>query len=213
MSISTDFVDTTDKANQVLTVEGSEALVDELIKNLDKLSMIVKKMPIKSGGNFIDWIRIRADYLGKESDFNPQALKAYSRGEVIFVNLGFNIGAEYGGEHFGVVIADSNKANPGINIVPLTSYKDKREGEDLQPLTEEEIKASLHSNSVYLGNISDINEKKSIALVDQMQYISKIKVKSPKSRSQQVIKVTNEHLDLLDEKIRKVYTKKAVDTE
>ena len=58
---------------------------------------------------------------------------------------------------------------------------------------------------MYLGNLPGINEKLSIALVNQMQYISKIK--SPKSAKQKVEKISDEQLKKLDDKIRKMYTK------
>ena len=57
---------------------------------------------------------------------------------------------------------------------------------------------------MYLGNLPGINEKLSIALVNQMQYISKIRVKSPK---QKVEKISDEQLKKLDDKIREMYTK------
>lgn len=201
------------KTEEVVKEEGKvlvsdkPELITKLDENLEKLKNIVSKMPEKSGEIFIEWIKTRADYLGKEVDFKPTSLRAYSRGEVVLVNLGFNVGSEYGGEHFGIVVKDSNKANPGINVIPLTSYKDEREGDDLPELTEEEIENSIHTNSVYLGNLSGINEKLSVALVDQMQYISKIKIKSPKSARQKVEKISDNQLNKLDDKIRKLYTK------
>lgn len=201
------------KTEEVVKEEGKvlvsdkPELITKLDENLEKLKNIVSKMPEKSGEIFIEWIKTRADYLGKEVDFKPTSLRAYSRGEVVLVNLGFNVGSEYGGEHFGIVVKDSNKANPGMNVIPLTSYKDEREGDDLPELTEEEIKNSIHTNSVYLGNLSGINEKLSVALVDQMQYISKIKIKSPKSARQKVEKISDNQLNKLDDKIRKLYTK------
>lgn len=194
--------------NEVLLKESKFIL--ELNQNLEKLKNIVEKMPLEKGQKFSNWIKTKADYLGKEVDFKPNSLRAYSRGEIVCVNLGFNVGSEYGGEHFGVVIRDSNKANPGLNIIPLTSYKDERiaeEGKDLEALTDEYIEQVIHSNAVYLGNLKDINEKLSVALTDQLQYISKIRIKSPKSAKQKVVKLDSHLLDKLDEKIRKLYTK------
>ncbi len=190
-----------------LLVNDNSELLEKLDENLEKMKSIVSKMPEKKGDIFIDWIKTRADYLGKEVDFKPSSLRAYSRGEVILVTLGFNVGSEFGGEHFGVVVSDSKKNNPGINIIPLTSYKDEFEGVDLSGLTEEDIEKSINNNSVYLGNLPGINEKLSIALVNQMQYISKIRVKSPKSAKQKVEKISDEQLNKLDDKIRKMYTK------
>lgn len=84
------------------------------------------------------WIDEYSDYIKKENDFIPAKLKAYSRGDVIKLNFGFNVGAEYGGLHYAVVINNNNHHNsPVVTVIPLTSYK---EGQ------------MVHENDVELGN-------------------------------------------------------------
>lgn len=87
------------------------------------------------------WIEDYSRYLQKESTFIPKKLKKYKRGEVLKVNLGYNVGSEEGGLHYCVVLDKDNAINnPVITIIPLTSAK---------PATD--IK-KLHSGSIYLGN-------------------------------------------------------------
>ena len=87
------------------------------------------------------WIEEWVKYLAFEEIFNPRSLKRYKRGEVIRANLGFNIGSEYGGLHFCVVLDKNNSpSSPVVTVVPLTSLK---EGVDPN---------KLYPGSVYLGD-------------------------------------------------------------
>ena len=63
---------------------------------------------------------------------------AYKRGNVVKINFGFNLGAEYGGLHYGIVLDKNNDHNsPVITVIPLTSTKKGR---------------SMHRNNVDIGN-------------------------------------------------------------
>ena len=75
--------------------------------------------------------------LRSEKDFNPTNLKTYKRGDIIKVNLGFNIGSELGGLHYCVVIDKKNNRNsPVITVIPLSSQKTDK----------------INKNSIMLGN-------------------------------------------------------------
>ena len=75
----------------------------------------------------------------QEENFKPSNLKAYKRGEIIKANLGFNVGAEFGGLHYCVVVSKDNSIyNPVITIVPLTSVKN-------------DITKSMHKGNLLLG--------------------------------------------------------------
>lgn len=70
------------------------------------------------------WLRDYKKYLEFEDIFTPKKLKSYKRGDVLKVNLGFNIGNEEGGLHYAVVIDNDNAQSSGIiTIVPLSSIK------------------------------------------------------------------------------------------
>lgn len=63
---------------------------------------------------------------------------AYKRGNIVKVQFGFNIGSEYGGLYYGVILDNKNAHNsPVATVIPLTSAREDRE---------------LHSNSVELGS-------------------------------------------------------------
>ena len=84
------------------------------------------------------WLENFSDYIRKEKDFDVTRLKAYKRGDVIKLNFGFNVGREYGGLHYAVVINNNNPRNSAVlTVIPLTSFK---EGKEVQ------------ENDVFLGN-------------------------------------------------------------
>lgn len=70
------------------------------------------------------WINDFAIYHDEERDFDISKSGVYSRGDVIKVNLGFNIGNELGGLHYCIVINKYNNSRNGtLNVIPLTSRK------------------------------------------------------------------------------------------
>ncbi len=66
-----------------------------------------------------------ANYHDNEKNFNPEISGRFSKGDIVKVNLGFNIGDELGGLHYCVVLNkyDTIK-NSVLTVVPLTSRKD-----------------------------------------------------------------------------------------
>ena len=84
------------------------------------------------------WIKDYVKMINFEESFDPAKNIAYKRGNIVKLNFGFNIGAEYGGLHYGIVLDNHNAHNsPVVTVIPLTSKKDTK---------------VLHSNSVDLGN-------------------------------------------------------------
>lgn len=84
------------------------------------------------------WIKDYVRMINFEENFNPARNIAYKRGNIIKIQFGFNIGSEYGGLHYGIVLDNKNAHNsPVITVIPLTSARENR---------------TLHSNSVNLGN-------------------------------------------------------------
>ncbi|WP_410495001.1 type II toxin-antitoxin system PemK/MazF family toxin [Cellulosilyticum sp. ST5] len=85
------------------------------------------------------WMKDYCNYLRKESEFNPKSLKRYERGDIIKVNLGYNIGSEEGGLHYAIVLDKNNAFNSSvITIIPLTSIKNNPN--------------EAHENDIVLGN-------------------------------------------------------------
>lgn len=118
--------------------EAIKSITDYLDSCLDREDNIsIKKVNIISY-----WLKDYINYIKEEKDFNPINLKTYERGDIIKVNLGFNIGSELGGLHYCVVIDKKNNRNsPVVTVVPLSSQKTDK----------------INKNSIVLGN--DIYEK------------------------------------------------------
>ncbi|MBS4161609.1 type II toxin-antitoxin system PemK/MazF family toxin [Klebsiella pneumoniae] len=162
---------------------------------LNDLMFIVENMDVKRGTIFLDWIQQQNQYLVWETNFDPKRLKRYKRGDIVLAHFGFNVGAEFGGLHYAVVVKNDSKSNPMLNVIPLSSLKEGQTPDDLHPET------------VYLGNISGLNDKKSFAKMNQMRPISKLRIFKPKKANHQAFKLTDDQMDLIDEKIVKMFTK------
>lgn len=84
------------------------------------------------------WVKDYVRMISFEENFEPARNIAYKRGNIVKLNFGFNIGNEYGGSHYGIVLDNKNAHNsPVVTVIPLTSQKDDKE---------------IHANSVDLGN-------------------------------------------------------------
>lgn len=84
------------------------------------------------------WIKDYVRMISFEENFEPTRNIAYKRGNIVKLNFGFNIGNEYGGLHYGIVLDNKNAHNsPVVTVIPLTSQKDNK---------------GIHANSVDLGN-------------------------------------------------------------
>lgn len=121
-----------DKANK----EELLKFKDDNLKKLDAL--ITLGIESSSGSDYKRsalisyWLQDFARYLSWEKDFSPQKLKRYERGDIIKVNLGFNVGNEQGGMHYAVVLDKENAVRSGtITIIPLSS---KKAAKPLHPL-------------------------------------------------------------------------------
>lgn len=158
-----------------------------------ELQKVIEDMDKKRGDIFINWLETQNKYLKWEETFQPSYLRAYRRSEIVFAHFGFNVGAEYGGMHYAVVMRNSSKSNPNVNVVPLSSIDDGEE--------------DIHKDRVLLGVIKDINEKNAVAIPDQMRPISKIRIFKPRNGRDKVFKLSDKQMDLIDERIRKMYTK------
>lgn len=112
--------------------ERTEATITEHKDNaLNKLNALFKnyiKNPelMSNADKLAYWIEDYCNLLKAEKTFKPCFLKKYERGDIIQVNLGYNIGNEEGGLHYCVVIDNNNPKSSGIiTVIPLTSNKEK----------------------------------------------------------------------------------------
>ena len=105
------------------------------------------------------WINDYVNYLKREDNFHPETLIRYKRGDIIKVNFGFRVGAEFGGLHYCIVLDNDNSPKAQtITVLPLSSLKD---GVDIHKLPRDRI---------YLGNeLSDQIIDKADKLIDKWE--------------------------------------------
>ena len=154
------------KVNSLLTSYITDPTT---IDNADKLSY---------------WLEDYCRLLSFEKKFNPRFLKKYERGDVIKVNLGYNIGNEEGGLHYCIVVDKNNSMSSGIiTVIPLTSDKGK----------------NLHFSEVALGDEIYINfNKKYEALkLEISKEINELASNSPQEIALDKVTEATEKLSLL----------------
>lgn len=120
---------------------------DIAIQKLNSLlcDYIKNPLTLEKADKLSYWIEDYCRFLEFEKAFKPQYLKKYNRGDVIKVNLGYNIGNEEGGLHYCIVLDKHNSMSSGIiTVIPLTSNKGK----------------ALHFSEVSLGNEIFVNFSK-----------------------------------------------------
>lgn len=114
----------------------------QAIKSLNKLLEGYINAPndsrLKKANLISYWIKDYVRMIDFEEKFDPTKNISYKRGNIVKVDFGFNIGAEYGGLHYGIILDNNNAHNsPVVTVIPLTSMKSDKEP---------------HFNSVDLGN-------------------------------------------------------------
>lgn len=238
----------TENTNEINEINHKDEIiihVEDSIRQLKKLLLtyIEDENTISKADKLAYWLEDYSKLLSFEENFNPNFLKSYHRGDVIKVNLGYNIGNEEGGLHYCIVVDKFNPKTSGIiTVIPLTSFKGK----------------PLHYSSVFLGNeiylnfnekyeklmlelskkINSINvkhstqeeihsalddlvfakkvnaemskmKKGSVALVSQITTISKQRIYDPQKKSDVLadLKISDKSLDLINEKMKKLFIK------
>lgn len=114
----------------------------EAIKSLNKLLETYindsSEKHLKKAHLISYWLKDYVRLINFEEKFDPTKNISYKRGNIVKLNFGFNIGSEYGGLHYGIILDNKNDHNsPVVTVIPLTSIKETK---------------SIHNNSVELGN-------------------------------------------------------------
>lgn len=155
------------------------------------------------------WLKDYFQYIEDEESFDSSKLKSYSRGDVIKVNLGFNIGNEEGGLHYCVVLDKHNaKSYSTLTVVPLSSIKVTTKPNKTSVFLGDDIYQSLLTkNKILLNNAQEqlnllkVNLNEASCLpeeTEEEEIIKEYKVK------QVMEKINQNHLKLeLIEKINK----------
>ena len=150
--------------NKEDVIKSKNEAIKMMTDYLDNCLEIDNDTNIKKVNLISYWLKDYIRYIKDEKNFNPINLKTYERGDIIKVNLGFNVGSELGGLHYCVVIDKKNNRNsPVVTVIPLSSQKTDK----------------INKNSIILGN--DIYNKlieKSNKLIED----NKIKIKENKNK-------------------------------
>ncbi|MDD2422018.1 MAG: type II toxin-antitoxin system PemK/MazF family toxin [Heliobacteriaceae bacterium] len=137
--------------------------------------------PTKRKRLALEWLETWSNYLAYEHKFAPTSIRRYVRGDVVFANFGFKVGNEFGGCHYAVVIENNNAATNGtVIVVPLKSLK-----------SEAEI-SGLDWKDVFLGRgiIPWKEDILTIAKVNQLCALSKMRIIHPTSQSEKIINLS-----------------------
>jgi len=145
------------------------------------------------------WIKDFAEYHDQERTFNIAKSGVYSRGDVIKVNLGFNIGNELGGLHYCIVLNKyDNTRNGTLNVVPLTSRKDDKRydlstvnlGKELYNIFQAKIdieKEKLQQILNELEKIEDIPINIQNRIEKEQKYIEKMEQEISKMKKDSIV--------------------------
>lgn len=183
------------------------------------------------------WIYDFANYHDEEKTFDTTKMITFKRGNIIKVNLGFNIGHELGGLHYCIVLDKfDNPKNGTLNVIPLTSKKNKKYPRFAIDLGSEiyDILNSLYSKEIEkLSNtyqdIWSLPAEKVKQFTSDYEYVKKMKNEISKMKIGSValinqittiskqrifdddvlrkVRLSNKSLDLLDSSIIKFFTK------
>ena len=129
-----DFKDTNNKLD---LLKATDTLTNDI--NCFMKDMINNESDYKKAALIYYWLRDYKNIIKNENHFNIACLPSYKRRNIVSVNFGFNPGAELGGKHYAIVLHDSNKSNPLIAVLQLSSIKDTK------------LKENIHPSNIYLG--------------------------------------------------------------
>lgn len=143
------------------------------------------------------WLEDYSKMLNFEDDFKPNYLKSYKRGDVVKVNLGYNIGNEEGGLHYCIVVDKHNSKSSGIiTVIPLTSDKGKEPHFSEVPLGNEiytnfiekykdlrlELSHQLNTLAIAKENKTDAPIDEIVNALDNLKVLRKIEVEMSKMK-------------------------------
>ena len=129
------------------------------------------------------WLKDFFKYIEQEETFDSSFLKEYSRGDIIKVNLGFNVGNEEGGLHYCVVLDKKNaKSYSTITVVPISSLKDTSKPQKTSIFLGEEIYNNL------VDKCNSLIEKGKNEVINLRQEINFLKELPETTEEEKIIK-------------------------
>ena len=157
-----------------------------------------------------------------EVNIKPIRFKRYSRGQIVKVRFGVNIGSEFSGDHYAIVISKKNTMlNPILHVIPLTSkkhnynleidnllYNEDKINKLKELLEKENDKNNIKKIKKCIKYYSNRKDKVSYACIKHLKTISKLSICKPINEFDYLnnIKISNDLLRKIDEEIVKEYT-------
>lgn len=172
-------------------------LTKEQTRNIKKLekthknNIKISNMNLKDKfTNFEDSKLNESNTLLYEIEKQPKRFKRYARGKIVRVRFGVNIGSEFSGDHFAIVISKQDTMfNPTLHVIPITSKKHLKNIEIGTIIYDEQQINLLNEqlkNSTTKQDINKIkkciyfyNKRKDIvsyACIDHLKTISKLSI-------------------------------------
>ncbi len=133
---------------------------DNQISKLDELGKEWTEVNYKQAVLLSYWYEDYEKFLRKEERFKSQnRYFKYKRGQILFVNFGYRVGHELGGNHYCVVVSKNDTIHSGnISVITLRSFKNKIDTNfqvDLEYSLQLSIMKVLNKS---LKKLEDINE-------------------------------------------------------
>lgn len=171
--------------------------MNDLEKALDNLKSVILSKPLKKQGILINWLNNWAKLLKREENFNSKFLPYYKRGDIVYADFGFNVGAEFGGIHYAVIMENNNsKGNGNVIVVPLTSLDENKSVNDIPHV------------DVYIGDkVIGWTNSATVAKPNQIRAISKMRIVKPTTPKDKTARLNGKQLQLIDDKLDEIMKK------
>ncbi len=149
------------KINGLKTDEEFKSTLRQVLDELE--STIINELDTKQGRILTYWLNDWNElFLKKEKQFDPKELLKYKRGNIVKAHLGYNIGSEQGGLHYGIVMDINNSKTSNIlTIIPLRSLEENESEESIDKRFEVFLGKALLTDKIKYteGKIKDIDRK------------------------------------------------------
>ena len=120
-----------DRTNQEIAIYTA-TVIQELEDYLQHLQQIGDQEN-KRSEKIAQWVENWTKYLNTEKKFNSRSIKALKRGSIVYADFGFNVGMEYGGLHYAIVLNKKDaRLNHLLQVLPLTSVKETTDMDNLK---------------------------------------------------------------------------------
>lgn len=219
-------------------------------KSLTRLDLSVNKHIVakeyKKSHLLSYWFEDFANYHDNEKSFRDAKMRTFKRGDIIKVNLGFNVGNELGGLHYCIVLNKIDRKTSGnLNVIPLTSFYEGKTinkytsvhlGNELYDCINKKIdilKEEIGNNTksiIDIPNIKKLNNVELLRISQKLEHLTKTEEELDKMKTGSIalvnqittiskqrifltpvlynVKISKESLDLIDNKIVEIFTKK-----